>query len=68
MHKDHELHTRRRGRNMGLLAVLLGFIVLMFGLTIVKIQTAGFTQGFDHVVRPEIVTTDPAAQAPEADR
>ncbi len=62
MHHDHELHTRRRGRNMGLLVVLLGFIVLIFGLTIVKIQTAGFTQGFDHVARPEIIPIEPSQE------
>lgn len=67
MHKDHELHTRRRGRNMGLLAVLLGFIAVMFALTVVKIQTAGFSQGFDHVARPEMLPADDAA-APEASR
>lgn len=52
MHRDHELHTRRKGRNFGVLAVLLAFIVLMFGLTVVKIQTGGFSEGFDHAVRP----------------
>lgn len=67
MHRDHELHTRRRGRNIGLLAVLLGFIVLMFGLTVVKIQTGGFSQAFDHVARPELVPVDDAGR-PEVSR
>lgn len=37
MHKDHELHKRRRGRNLGLLAVLGAFVVLTFVVTIVKL-------------------------------
>ncbi|WP_281493943.1 hypothetical protein [Jannaschia sp. S6380] len=55
MHRDHELHTRRRGRNFGLLAVLLAFIVIVFGVTVVKVRTGGFAEGFDHVARPALV-------------
>ncbi len=55
MHRDHELHLRRRGRNFGLLAVLLGFIVLMFGLTVVKVTSGGLAEAFDHVARPALV-------------
>jgi hypothetical protein len=36
--QDHELHTRRWGRNAGLGLVLLAFAVLVFGLTIVKVK------------------------------
>ncbi|MEM9145056.1 MAG: hypothetical protein AAGC57_02585 [Pseudomonadota bacterium] len=36
MKRDHELHDRRRGRNLGVLAVLLGFILLLFLVTVVK--------------------------------
>jgi len=36
MRKDHELHHRRRSRNLGLLAVLLAFIGLLYWVTIVK--------------------------------
>ncbi|MFO1176406.1 MAG: hypothetical protein U1E48_14600 [Paracoccaceae bacterium] len=35
---DHELHRRRRGRNFGLGLALLAFVVLVFGLTIVKVS------------------------------
>ena len=34
---DHELHTRRFGRNMGLGIILAAFVALIFGLTVVKI-------------------------------
>ena len=32
----------------------LGFIAVVFGLTVAKIQTGASMQAFDHVVRPEI--------------
>ena len=34
---EHELHQRRRSRNLGLLFVLLAFVALVFGLSVVKI-------------------------------
>ena len=36
MRKEHELHRRRRGRNVGLLVVLLAFAALLFWVTIAK--------------------------------
>lgn len=33
----HELHERRRGRNLGLGIILLAFVGIVFGMTIVKI-------------------------------
>jgi hypothetical protein len=38
----HELHRRRFGRNLGVALVLAGFIVLVFGLTVVKVTSGGF--------------------------
>ncbi|MCV2865591.1 hypothetical protein [Defluviimonas sp. WL0075] len=35
---EHELHRRRWGRNLGLGLVLGAFVVLVFGLTIVKVS------------------------------
>jgi len=37
MRKDHELHRRRRSRNIGLLAVLLALAALLFWVTIAKL-------------------------------
>ena len=54
MRVEHEVHHRRRSRNFGLLAVLVGFIVIIFGLTVVKVRTGGFAEAFDHVVRPQL--------------
>lgn len=38
LHRDHELHTRRWGRNLGLGLVLGLFVALIFGLTFVKVS------------------------------
>lgn len=50
----HEVHHRRRGRNLGLLAVLAGLIAIVFALTVVKVRTGGFAEAFDHVARPQM--------------
>jgi hypothetical protein len=62
MYKDSDVHIARRGRNFGVLGVLLAFIVIVFGITVAKIQTGGFSEGFDHVARPALV---PQEEAPE---
>lgn len=50
--RDHELHRRRASRNIGVGITLVAFIVLIFGLTIAKVQTGGQIEGFDHTFRP----------------
>ncbi len=37
MFQEHELHRRRFGRNLGLGLVLVAFVALVFGLTVVKV-------------------------------
>lgn len=54
---EHEVHTRRRGRNAGVGLLLLGLIGIVFGLTVVKVL--GLTdirqlEKFDHVARPQL--------------
>ncbi len=64
---EHEIHGRRKGRNIGVFALLIGFVGIVFGLTVVKVL--GLTdirqmERFDHVVRPHL---EPAAlEAAEA--
>lgn len=48
---EHDLHRRRRSRNTGLLVVLLLFVALVFGLSIVKITNGDLMEGFDHQIR-----------------
>ncbi|MDE3120294.1 MAG: hypothetical protein KGK00_00850 [Paracoccaceae bacterium] len=35
---DHDLHKRRLGRNLGLGLSLIAFVVIVFGITIVKVS------------------------------
>ncbi|MFP7570317.1 hypothetical protein [Marivita sp. S2033] len=41
--KQHELHERRFGRNVGVGLVLAALIVIVFGLTVVKVTRPEFT-------------------------
>ncbi|WP_322894750.1 MULTISPECIES: hypothetical protein [unclassified Yoonia] len=62
---EHELHTRRRGRNVGVGLLLVGFIAIVFGLTVVKVlQLDNITQfeTFDHVARPQLVPQEEVAE------
>lgn len=34
---QHELHRRRKGRNLGVVGVLVGLMLLLFAVTIVKL-------------------------------
>lgn len=58
---EHEIYKRRFGRNLGVGLLLAVFVGLVFGLSVVKVVSIGAVQGFDHVVRPEMV---PEVKAP----
>ncbi|EAR49633.1 cytochrome C oxidase assembly protein [Oceanicola granulosus HTCC2516] len=54
---EHELHGRRRGRNLGVGLLLLGLVAIVFGLTVVKVLNLGDVremERFDHVARPAL--------------
>lgn len=38
IHPEHELHSRRKGRNMALGLILGGFVALIFAVSIVKLS------------------------------
>ncbi|SHH85303.1 hypothetical protein [Marivita hallyeonensis] len=40
--KQHELHTRRYGRNVGVGLLLVGVIAIVFGLTVVKVTRGDY--------------------------
>ncbi|WP_170604707.1 hypothetical protein [Ruegeria arenilitoris] len=42
LRKPHELHQRRFGRNLGVGLTLAAFIMIIFGLTIVKVSGTDF--------------------------
>ncbi len=39
---DHEIHKRRLGRNVGVALVLVSFIAIVFGLTVVKVTRGDY--------------------------
>lgn len=39
---EHEIHQRRKGRNIGVALMLVAFIVLVLALTFVKITSEDF--------------------------
>lgn len=55
---EHELHQRRFGRNLGVGLVLVGFVTIVFGLTVVKVKNTGFVEGYDHVARPALTVPE----------
>ncbi len=55
---EHELHKRRFGRNVGVGLILVAFIAIVFGLTIVKVQNTGLVEAYDHAVRPSITVEE----------
>jgi len=52
---EHEIHKRRFSRNAGVGLLLVGFVAIVFGLTVAKVSQLGAVQGFDHVLRPELI-------------
>lgn len=62
---EHEIHTRRKGRNLGVGLLLIGFIAIVFGLTVVKVLQLGDAaqfEKFDHVARPQIIPEEGASE------
>ena len=54
---EHELHGRRRGRNLWVGLILVGLVAIVFGLTVVKVlnlENIAQFERFDHVARPAL--------------
>jgi hypothetical protein len=47
---EHELHRRRFGRNVGVGGLLLAFVVLVFALTLAKVQRGEPIEAYDHTI------------------
>ncbi|MEX1661945.1 hypothetical protein [uncultured Thioclava sp.] len=62
--RDSEIHTRRFSRNAGLGVVLLGFVAIVFGLTVVKVERGNKLEGFDHQPRVSALPAEPTSAAP----
>ena len=50
--REHELHRRRRSRNVGVGLCLVAMVAVLFALSAAKVSTLGPVEGFDHVSRP----------------
>lgn len=55
---EHEIHRRRFSRNVGTGLVLVGFIAVVFGLTIAKVRTGAPMEAFDHQPRSSITVSE----------
>ena len=53
--KEHELHTRRKSRNLFVSLGLVVFVVLVFAITIAKLQNGQLLEGFDHSYRSSLI-------------
>ena len=42
LRQEHEIHNRRRGRNVGVGLMLAGFVVLVLALTFTKVTNGDF--------------------------
>jgi len=47
---EHDLHRRRRGRNMGVGLTLIAFVAIVFGMTVVKVSEGQNMQSYEHVL------------------
>ncbi len=50
---EHEIHQRRFSRNLGVGAVLGGFVILVFALTLAKLTRGDPLEGYDHQIRAD---------------
>lgn len=62
MQTEHELHRRRRSRNVGLGLVLVAFVALVFALTVVKVRQGDLMEAYDHQPRVSVVPQDEVSQ------
>lgn len=56
--RDHEIHARRLGRNVGVGVCLVAFVGIVFALSVVKITRGEAVEGFDHVPSQMSVGTE----------
>ena len=47
MKTEHEIHTRRFGRNVGVGLLLAGFVAVVFFLTMAKVTGVGLKDRFE---------------------
>ncbi|WP_457645214.1 hypothetical protein [Profundibacter sp.] len=58
--KEHEIHRRRFGRNAGVGLALLAFVVLVYGVTVAKMQSGDKMEAADHSPRISMTPAEPS--------
>jgi len=58
--KEHEMHKRRFGRNLGVGLALAAFVALVYGLTVAKMQRGEPMEAADHSPRISIIPAEPS--------
>ena len=58
MMTDDEIKARRKTNNNLLGGILVGFVALVFLITIVKMMNGHSMEAFDHTVRPSLEKTN----------
>ena len=53
--QETQAHKSKTASNIGLGLILIAFVILIFSVTIVKLSRGNTIQGFDHVLRPEMI-------------
>ena len=56
--RQQEITIRRARRNAAIGWALVGFVVLVFAITVVKMSDGHMMEGFDHQVRPSLLDAD----------
>ena len=54
MMTDEEIKARQKSNNMLLGGILVGFVALVFLITVVKMMSGHSMEAFDHSVRPSL--------------
>lgn len=57
--REHDMHKRRFGRNMGVGLTLMAFVALVYGLTVAKMQRGDPMEAADHTPRISITPAPP---------
>jgi hypothetical protein len=58
--KEHEIHRHRFGRNAGVGLALLAFVVLVYGVTVAKMQSGDKMEAADHSPRISMTPAEPS--------
>lgn len=56
--EEKEFRRRRSRRGVWIGALLAGFALLVFGITVAKLSSGQMIEGFDHSLRPSLAEGD----------